>query len=79
MDNHGTLQLFNSAHVRERDKALLGSVLVGGVWNGYLLERVRGQHVPCQFCGGPDRDGHLFWACTFPPLRSMKILSFMIL
>ena len=21
----------------------------------------------CQFCGGADGDGHLFWTCTHPP------------
>ena len=35
LDFHGSLQLLNSSHVRERDKALLRSVLVGGVWNGF--------------------------------------------
>ena len=58
------MQLLNSDHGRKRDKALLRGVLVGGVWNGYLLERVRGQPVPCRFCGGPDGDGHLFGECT---------------
>ena len=62
------LQLLNSDHVRERDKALLRSILVGGVWNGFLLEKVHGQDVPCRFCGSRDSDGHLFWDCTFPPL-----------
>ena len=41
LDVHGPLQLLNSSHVRERDKALLRSVMVGGVWNGFLLDRVR--------------------------------------
>ena len=50
-----------SSHVRERDKALLRAIMVGGVWNGFLLSRVRGQAVPCRFCGAPDDDGHLFW------------------
>ena len=49
LDVHGLLQLLNSSHVRERDKALLRSVMVGGVWNGFLLGRVRGQAVPCRF------------------------------
>ena len=40
---------------------------LGGVWEGFLLGRVREQPVPCRFCA-PDGDGHLFWACTFPPL-----------
>ena len=50
---HGSLQLLNSSHVRERDKALLRSVMIGGVWNGLLLGRVRGRPVPCRFCGAP--------------------------
>ena len=28
-----------SSHVRERGKALLRSIMVGGVWNGFLLCR----------------------------------------
>ena len=43
LDVHGSLQLLNSSHVRERDKALLRSVVVGCVWNGFLLGRVRGE------------------------------------
>ena len=35
-DVHGSLQLLNSSHVRERDKALLRAIMVGGVWNGFL-------------------------------------------
>ena len=68
LDVHGSLQLLNSSHVRERDKALLRGIMVGGVWNGLLLGRVRSQVVPCRFCGRPDVDGHLFWECTFLPL-----------
>ena len=34
LDIDGTLQLLNSYHVRERDQALLRSILVVGVWNG---------------------------------------------
>ena len=34
-----SLQLLNSSHVRERDNALLRGVMVGGVWNGFLLDR----------------------------------------
>ena len=73
MDIDGTLQLLNSDHVRERDKALLRSILVGGVWNGFLLGQVRGQDVPCRFCGCRDHDGHLFWDCTFPPLVEIRV------
>ena len=72
LDIHGSLQLLNSSHVQERDKALLRNVMVGGVWNGLLLGRVRSQAVPCRFCGAPDSDGHLFWECTFPPLVEIR-------
>ena len=72
LDVHGALQLLNSSHVRERDKALLRSMKVGGVWNGLLLGRVRSQAVPCRFCGAPDGDGLLFWECTFPPLVEIR-------
>ena len=60
---HGSLQLLNSSH---------GSIMVGGVWNGFLLGRVRNQVLPCRFCGTPDHDGHLFWECTFPPLVEIR-------
>ena len=46
--------------------------MVGGVWNGLLLGRVRSQAVPCRFCGAPDNDGHLFWDCPFPPLVEIR-------
>ena len=42
LDIDGTLQLLNSDHVRERDKELLRSILVGGVWNGFLLGKIQG-------------------------------------
>ena len=72
LDVHGSLQLLDSSHVREREKALLRSIMVGGIWNGFLLGRVRSQVVPCRFCGAPDGDGHLFWECTFPPLVEIR-------
>ena len=74
LDVHGTLQLLNSDHVRERNKALLRGVLAGGVWNGLLLEKVKRQPVPCRFCGGADFDGHLFWDSHFPPLVEIREL-----
>ena len=72
LDVSGTLQLLNSDHVRERDKALLRSVMVGGVWNGFLLGRARSQAVPCRFCGALDDDGHFFGDCPFPPLLEIR-------
>ena len=71
-DREGSLKLLFSSHVRERDKALLRATLVGGVWNGFLLRRTRGENVPCRFCGGIDGDGHLFWDCSFPPLVELR-------
>ena len=60
-DIDGTLQLLYSDHVRERDKALLRGILVGGVWNGFFLGKIHGkiqdQDVPCRFCGSCDHDG----------------------
>ena len=53
-------------------KGLLRSILVGGVWNGFLLGRVKGQPVPCRFCVSPDGDGHLLGECTFPPLVEIR-------
>ena len=41
LDVHGSLQLLHSSRVREKDKALLRSIMVGGVWNGFFLSRVR--------------------------------------
>ena len=38
----------------------------------FLLSRVKGQLVPCRFCGSLDGDGHLFWECTFPPLVEIR-------
>ena len=65
-------QHLDSSHVREREKALLRSIMVGGVWNGFLLGRVRSHVIPCRFCGAPYGDGHLFWECTFLPLVDIR-------
>ena len=62
LETDGTLQLLWPCL---GDKALLGCILVGGVLNGFLPGKFKGQHVPCRFCGGTDGDGHLFWDCTF--------------
>ena len=71
-DVYGSHQLLVSSHLRERDKMLLGAILSGGVWNGFLLGRVKKEDVPCRFCGAPDNDGHLFWDCTFPPFVELR-------
>ena len=54
--------------VRERQKALLRTNWVGAVWNGFLLGGVRGQPVPCRFCGKAVGDGPHFGKCPNPPL-----------
>ena len=72
LDFQGSVQLLDSSHVRDRDKALLRGILSGGVWNGFLLGKVQGDVVPCRFCGGPDGDGHLFWECSYLPLVAIR-------
>ena len=51
---------------------LLRAILSGGVWNGFLLSKVKKEDVPCRFCGAPDNDGHLFGDCTFPPFVELR-------
>ena len=72
LDIGGSHQLLCSSHVRERDRMLLRSIMAGGVWNGFLLCKVRGEVVPCRFCGVADGDGHLFWECPYPPLVEIR-------
>ena len=36
LDVHGSLQLLDSSHVRDRDKGLLRTFMVGCVWNGFF-------------------------------------------
>ena len=72
LDVHGSLQHLDSSHVRERDKALLRAIMVGGVWNGFLLGRIRGQPVPCRFCGAPDNDVICSGNVPFPPLVEIR-------
>ena len=52
LDFRGSLKLLSSPHLRRGDKGLLRGILSGGVWNGFLLSFVRGEIVPCRFCGG---------------------------
>ena len=54
------MQLLDSSHVRDRDKALLRAILSGGVF-GMVFS-----------CGGPDGDGHLFWECSYLPLVAVR-------
>ena len=66
LDIAGSLQLLHASRVEERDKALLRSIMVGVVWNGFLLGHAKGEIVPCRFCCGFDGDGRLFWECSHP-------------
>ena len=72
VDLSGSHQLLVSSHLRERDKMLLRAILSGGVWNGFLLSKVKKEDVPCRFCGAPDNDGHLFGDCTFLPFVELR-------
>ena len=49
LDFRGSMQLLDSSHVRDRDKALLRAILSGRVWNGFLLGNMRRENVPCRF------------------------------
>ena len=72
LDVHGSLQLLNSSHVRDRDKALLRSVMVGGVWNVFFCWVGSGNSLfPVVFVV-PRRSWSLFWDCTFPPLVEIR-------
>ena len=51
---------------------LLRAVLCGGVWNGFFLEKARGEKVQCWFCGGDDGDGHFLSDCRFPPVVHVR-------
>ena len=72
LDFRGSLKLSSSPHLRGGDKGLLRGILSGCVWNGFLLGFVKGEIVPCRFCGGLDHDGHLFWECPYPPLVHIR-------
>ena len=72
LDFRGSLKLLSSPHLRGGDKGLLRGILSGSVWNGFLLGFVKGEIVPCRFCGGPDHDGHLFWECPYPPFVHIR-------
>ena len=77
LDVHGSLQLLNSSHVRERDKALLRNITVGRRGRrGFGMVCFLGGFVArlfhVGFCGAPDGGGHLFWECTFPPLVEIR-------
>ena len=72
VDIYRSHQLLVSSHRRERDKMLLRAILSGGVWNGFLLSRVKKEDINCMFCNAPDNDGHLFWDCTFHPFVELR-------
>ena len=66
LDIHGSLQLLNSSHVRERDKALLRSIMVGGM----VFFLVRFVVIPflAGFVEPLIMMVNFFWECSFPPL-----------
>ena len=79
LDIAASFQLLHAPHVRERNKALLRGIMVGGVWNGFLLGHARGEIVPCRFCGEADEMGTSFGNVLTPLwFKYVKILSFTI-
>ena len=66
VDIYGSHQLLVSSHLGEQDKMLLRAILSGGVWNGFLLSKVKEEDINCRCCNALDNDGNLFWDCTFP-------------
>ena len=79
LDVHGSFQLLNSSHVRERGKALLRSIMVGGDRNGFLLGRVVARLFHVGFVGRQMVTVFNFGSVPFLLLlRFMKILNFMI-
>ena len=79
-------EAFILASPERRGKGLLRGILSGGVWNGFLLSVVKGEIVPCRFCGGPENDGHLtcfgtaliLLLFTFVKVPSFVIFCFVI-
>ena len=67
LDFRGSMQLLDSSHVRDRDKALLRAILSGVVWNGFLLGKVRRENVLCRFCGGSGWRWSLVLGVFLPP------------
>ena len=72
LDVSGTLQLLNSDHVRERDKALLRGVLVGCVWDGFCWGRSGIVMSLVGFVVVMIMMVICFWDCPFPPLVEIR-------
>ena len=72
LDVDGTLQLLNSDHVRERDKALLRVSLLAVSGMVFCFKRLRVSVCLVGSVGGVDSDGHLFWERPFPPLVEIR-------
>ena len=69
-----------ASHLRGGDKGLLRGILSGGVWNGFLLGFVRGEIVPCRFCGWVQMvTGICFGSVLVSPLFIfVRVVNFMI-
>ena len=63
---------------KERDKALLRTIMVGGVWNGFLLSRVRSPGCSLSVVLLTMMVTFLGIVLFLLLLRYVKILSFMI-
>ena len=79
LDFRGSFKLSSSPHLRGGDTGLLRGILSGGVWNGFLLGFVRGEVVPCRFCGFLIVMDICFGNVLISPLFIfVRALSFMI-
>ena len=79
LDIHGSLQLLNSSHVRERDKALLRSIMVGVSGMVFFLVGFVARLLHVSFVGRQMVMVIYFGNVPFLLLlRFVKILNFMI-
>ena len=65
----GSMQLRNSSHVRDKDKALLMVCFLGVSGMICSLARSKGKTFHVGFVYG---DGHFFWDCAYPPLGHIR-------
>ena len=64
LDIAGSLQLLHASHVRERNKALLKSILVGGEWFFLVMPTEKSFHAV--FVAVLMEMGTFFWKCPHP-------------
>ena len=76
-DFQGPMQLFNTPHVREREKSLLLSTIVWGGWNGFFSDRFEEKSFHVAFVEGWWGWSSILGLSLSSFVRSVKILNFM--